>query len=334
MVLNNLPLAEGKELDAKLHARSPLFHGRVPNEGGLLEEVRKSLQAELGTHGIDAIVIAAPSVDPRLGTINAMTFTETSPRVWIGDVRLDGVSEAMAAGARAALETVRGTPFSNHGSRSTLETEVTNYYRDEAYLQAEVNATALLSAGQTPGAVTDDSGVHVPFTVHVEEGPQYRLGAIALDPGMLVTQQAFDYQAGVHPGDLARQNKLHQEWDYLARQYRNKGLMKARILTTATYDREHSKVNYAISAVPGEPYTMGTLNFLNATPELQSAIKHAWRMQQGMVFNEGAIAGFTATVGVNPALEQFFKTVNLRYTLKLNDDVRTVDVYLRFEKKN
>src|SRR5208282_1076175 len=38
--LENLPLAPGKELDAKLHDRFPLYHGKVPADGGLLEGVR------------------------------------------------------------------------------------------------------------------------------------------------------------------------------------------------------------------------------------------------------------------------------------------------------
>ena len=41
----------------------------------------------------------------------------------------------------------------------------------------------------------------------------------------------------------------------------------------------------------------------------------------------------TATHGVNPALERYFTTVSLRYSLHLNDEARTVDVALRLEKK-
>jgi len=42
--LENLPLAPGKELDAALHDRFPLYHGKVPAEGGLAEEVRKAFE--------------------------------------------------------------------------------------------------------------------------------------------------------------------------------------------------------------------------------------------------------------------------------------------------
>jgi outer membrane protein assembly factor BamA len=331
--IDNLPLALGKDLDSSLHARAPLYHGRVPNEGGLLESVRKGLEAELAMRGVDATVIATPTTDPRLGTVSAITFSESSPRVWVGDVRLAGAEDALTGGARAAVEKIHGAPYSSEGSRSQIETELNNYYRNEGFLQAEAHAEPGLATGKATPLDKDDAGVRVPFTVQIEEGPLYKLGSITLEPGMMVTQAAFDAQAKVHPGDVARQNRLHEEWEYLARQYRNLGLMKARITATATFHGGEGKVDYAVSATPGPTYTMGTLTVQNSSPELQAAIKRAWKLSPGEVFNEGSILSFTATTGVNPALEEFFKTVNLRYALKINDDAKTVDVFLRFEKK-
>jgi hypothetical protein len=57
-------------------------------------------------------------------------------------------------------------------------------------------------------------------------------------------------------------------------------------------------------------------------------------MPAGAVFNEGAIMGFFATHGVNPALERTFATVNVRYVLRVNDDTHTVDLELILENKH
>jgi hypothetical protein len=56
-------------------------------------------------------------------------------------------------------------------------------------------------------------------------------------------------------------------------------------------------------------------------------------MPSGAVFNEGAIAGFFNTHGVNPALESVFSQVNYSYTVRPNDDSHTVDLTLSLEKK-
>src|SRR5580704_16482711 len=38
--LQNLPIAHGKDLDEKVHRQFPLYHGQVPERGGLTESVR------------------------------------------------------------------------------------------------------------------------------------------------------------------------------------------------------------------------------------------------------------------------------------------------------
>src|SRR5579863_8953868 len=50
--LENLPLTPGKDLEAQIHARLPLFHGKVPPEGGLLEDTRHVLEDLLAVQGI------------------------------------------------------------------------------------------------------------------------------------------------------------------------------------------------------------------------------------------------------------------------------------------
>jgi outer membrane protein assembly factor BamA len=52
----NLPLTTGRELDEKLHAKQPLYHGKVPSEGGLLEGVRRALEEMLTAEGVKATV--------------------------------------------------------------------------------------------------------------------------------------------------------------------------------------------------------------------------------------------------------------------------------------
>jgi outer membrane protein assembly factor BamA len=54
--LDNLPLASGKELDAALHGRFPLYHGKVPSNGGIMEGVRGALEEMLAAKGIQATV--------------------------------------------------------------------------------------------------------------------------------------------------------------------------------------------------------------------------------------------------------------------------------------
>jgi hypothetical protein len=59
--LANLPLVADADLDAKLHERVPLYHGKVPQEGTLTEQVRVALEEILAAKGLRATVAAFPS---------------------------------------------------------------------------------------------------------------------------------------------------------------------------------------------------------------------------------------------------------------------------------
>jgi outer membrane protein assembly factor BamA len=192
-----------------------------------------------------------------------------------------------------------------------------------------------LSVHAMPGpAVADADGVHIPITVTVSEGAQYKLAGVKLTPDLVVTQAAFDKQSDLHNGDVVSLEKLRGNWKFLVRQYHNKGYMQARVLPSPALDHAQGTVIYTVTAEPGPVYTMGKLRVENVSDDLRAAIVAAWTVPAGAAFNEGAIVGMTATHEVNPALERVFATTNLSYSLNLHDDVRTVDVDLRLERKH
>lgn len=326
--LANIPLAPQTDLDSVLQSRLPLYRGKVPSEGGLLESVRGALEQMLAAQGIKATVVAAPYTDDKLHKVTAMTFDETSPPVAIGEIAADASSTPLDPKATALIEKLSGTAYDVEGSPSEIETNLDNYYQDQGYLEAQAHAA------RQGAAVVAADGVKVPFTVSVTLGALYKITAVQLAPGTLVTQADFDKQSHIHPGDVADGERVRENWHYLARQYHNRGYIEARIHVTPSFDRAQGTVSYAVSADAGPQFMMGTLTIENVTDDLRGAMYSAWKMPQGAVFNEGAILGFFATNGVNPKLEQMFKTSDIKYTLKQNEDNHTVDVVLRLEKKH
>jgi outer membrane protein assembly factor BamA len=324
----NLPLANGPELDARLRTRFPLYRGKVPVDGGFVDDLRKELEATLHDQGIEAHLTAAPFTDQKLVAITAETFTISSPDVSIGAIQLDGASSELAPLAAKAAARVTGASYSNQGSLNQIETALNNFYGERGYLGASFH----IAQGAKP--VVDAAGVHVPFTVAVTEGVPYKLTAVTLAPELIVSQQTFDKQSGLHTGEVVSLEKLRTNWEFLRRQYHNKGYMRAVVDPQATFDRSAATVSYDVTATPGPVYTMGTFRIDNVTDDLRAAIVKAWPVPAGAPFNEGAILGMAATHDeVNPALGRVFAQVNLRYTLNLHDDAHTVDLTLRLERK-
>jgi hypothetical protein len=322
--LDNLPLTMGNELAEKLHARLPLFHGKVPMSGGLNDEVAKTLEQILTEQGMPATVQAAAGSSQTA----AITYSIISPSVVVGDIKLTEDSAKPDPGIQKILKALVGSPYQVDGSPSQISTYLSNYYHDKGYVEAAVD---VLPHG--PATAAQDA-ISVPFTITIKPGILYRLASVNLAPDMVLSQKEFDHQSPIHPGDIAEGQRITENWEFISRQYHNHGYMSASIHPEPAFDRDKGTVAYNVTAKPGPVYTMGKLTLDNAPDDMRAAILSAWKMPEGSTFNEGAIRAIAATHGVNPTVERIFTAYDIRYSLNQHDDSLTVDVVLKLEKKH
>ena len=167
--LENLPLTPGKELDDALHDRFPLYHGKVPAEGGLLDGVRGALEEMLAAQGIKTTVAATPFTDRKLHKVTAMSFDITAPPVRVGAIHLEGVSSALQAKVESVAGHLAGSSFDTEHSARNLEYAIELFYGDEGYAAVKVHAS------RSGSPVTTDAAIDIPFSVTVEEGRFYKL---------------------------------------------------------------------------------------------------------------------------------------------------------------
>ena len=326
--MTNLPLVAGSDLDNKLHALFPLYHGKVPSDGGLSDGVRGALEQILAAQGIQATVMATFSPGAPGGKDGFVNYSIMAPPVVVGDIRLSGNSVALDAGAQEILTKMTGSPYDVVGSPSQLSTYLGNYYRDKGYVEAVIQA-----APQGAPVVSQD-GVKIPFEITVTPGIQYRYAGVQMGPGVLVSQADFDKTSPLHPGDVAEGQRVTANWEYIAGQYHNHGFMRASVHPTPSFDRTKGTVSYSVTVDPGPVFTMGNLTVENVSDDLRALMLAAWKMPSGSVFDESALRNFYAIGDANPTLKRIFAAVNCTYTLTLNDAPRTVDVALRLEKKH
>jgi len=324
--LENLPLAPGKELDAALHARVPLYHGKVPDQSGLTEQVRKALEEMLTAKGIQATVADTAYTDAKLGQITAISYMITSPPVLVGEIRPSAASTPLDASAQEILAKVAGSPYNVQGSPNQIETYLGNDFHDKGYLEAEIHAAALADA-----TVASDA-LRIPFQVTATPGIRYKLAAIRLAPGLPLSQEEFDNQSRIHPGDLAANQLLTNNWIFLEGLFHNRGYMEATVHPTPSFDREHGTVTYNVTVDPGPVYTMGKLAIQNGADDLRAAMLDAWKLPEGAVYNEGAVKSFYANLPPTSRLARTMTSANLKYSVKLNRDSHTVDITLRMER--
>lgn len=324
--LVNLPLTSGRDLDAALHQRLPLYHGKVPAADGLNEQVRQALEEMLAARGIQATVTMTPYTDEALQQVTAMNYAISTPPVLVGAIQPDAASPALDAGAQGILSGLTGSSYDVEGSPSQIETELGEYYREQGYVAAEVHAVP----SGSPVVTAND--IHIPFQVSVAPGQIYKIAQIQLAPGLLISQADFDRQAGIQPGTVATGKYVRGNWEFIAHQYHDKGYMKAVVHPTPSLDRAKGTVSYTVTVDPGPMYTMGRLTIENVSDDLQARMIAAWKLDAGAPFNEGAIPSYFMN-NSDPGLRRLFASVNCKYTLVLIDSIHRVNVTLRLERK-
>jgi len=325
--LENLPLVPGKELDAALQARFPLYHGKVPFDGGLTEDVRKALVEMLAAKGIQATVAASPYTDQKLFQVTAMSYAITAPRVLLGEIRLEVTPVPSDPKTVPSLASLTGSAYSVEGSPRQIESILGDYYRDNGNLEAEVHVTAQDDPIVAQGAIL------VPFQVKATPGMRYKLVGIRLAPGLLLSQAEFDKQARIPSGAYAVSAYVRDNWSYIESQYHNKGYMEAVVYPTPSFDRDKGTVGFTVSVDPGTVYTMGKLVIQNGADDLRAAMLAVWKLPAGAVFNEGAMRGFYAKLPPKSPLARTMINADLMFAQHLNHDTHTVDITLRMEKK-
>lgn len=326
--LQNLPLHAGKDLEAKLHQKFPLYHGLLPQQGGLTESVRAALEQMLAAQNIKATVSTAPFNDAASRKMTAVNFVVTSPQVLVGDIRTEGAIVALDPKASLILAKYPGAPYDATATAAAIEMDFTAYYKDQGYADPAIHVTA------SPKAVFSAAAIRIPLRVALVPGPQYKLGKVQLAPGLLVSQTDFDQRFHFHAGDTPDGDRLRAASKFIEQQYHDLGYIKAQVQPVATADRTGKTISYNIDVAPGPVYTMGKLTIDNVTDELRSAMLAAWKLPSGAVFNESIISAFFSSKSVNPALQQVFSGADYRYTLLPNDALRSVDVNLALEKKH
>jgi outer membrane protein assembly factor BamA len=91
----NFPWWDEKALNAAVAVKVPLFHGSVPPESGMQQQVAAALTALLAEKGVQATVSALPAKDEAMREAGVQFHIDT-PAVEIGSVNFSGASGAWA----------------------------------------------------------------------------------------------------------------------------------------------------------------------------------------------------------------------------------------------
>ncbi len=327
--LENLPLIPGKDLEAQLHARSPLFHGKVPSEGGLLEDVRHGLEDLLAAQGIKATVTVTPFGTPGTKDVGAMNFSVASPPVQVGVIQLDGVSPEMQPKLKTVLDHTTGTSFDTLNSERNLEHAFESFYVDQGYAGVKVAARR---AGNP--SITDAS-IAVPFSVTIQEGRTYKLGAVHLSSDAVMTQAEVDKAvAGFAQAEVRVKGlTLRNVWASISTRYKSKGYLDCKLTPQPTFDDAAGVANYTVEIDPGPVYHLAFVKFDNVSDDLRKLLMRNWQMLPGDAFDESYVGNFILNAQkADPVLQRSLSGVKTSFDVLADPNTHEVNVVIKLQR--
>ena len=325
MRLENVPLTPGKELDAKLHERFPLYRGLLPASGSMVEGICRTFEEMLAAKGIKATVKAdlISGLGPK--KLTAVNFTVASPPVHIGRIQLSGVSPAMQARASQLASQQTGISFDTENSATGLQRVFENLYHDQGYAAVQVSVAQL-----DPPAVSDQS-IDILYAVTIKEGGIYKLGRIDLPPDALVTRQQVEKIVSKKPAGTGRPLDLFVL--AVCDAYSAHGYLDCSTALHPSFDEAAHIVNYSLQIDPGPQYRFASVKFEGAPDAMAAKLKLAWKMAPGDVFDQSYLSNFAAQAKKKDrSLSKWLQTVITTYDFKADPATHEVNCIFHFAK--
>jgi outer membrane protein assembly factor BamA len=325
--LGNLPFTPGPELDARLHKRLPLYHGRVPSEGGLLDDVRQAFEAMLAAEGVKATVAAAPWAGPGdHGKASAINFTIAAPAVRLGTIRVEGASMALLPRLHDLILLAANPLFDAETTPASLQQRFTSFYLSQGFAAVKVEAARSGALVATPDAIL------VPVKVSIQEGKLYKTASIQLPPGALVTQAEADKMVAA-PDKLTVGEALPSVLTLINQRYKAKGYLDLAVTPNPTFNDSAGTVDYAIAIVPGAVYHVAYVKFDNVSDDLRSRLMRQWQLMPGDPFDQTYLDTFLPRAeSQDPVLRRSLAGVISTAETDADPTTHDVNVTIKLEK--
>lgn len=268
------------DLTALVHAKVPLFTGKIPAAGNLQQSVQDALTNILHEKGFPTA-----TVDSIASNIGAIDFTISNPPVQVRAVQVEGVAPEAQAKVAEIQKASAGLPY-ERGSELAVQHRLEDAFHDLAYLDAAID-TPTRSA-----PVVETTRIVVDLATTAHEGAQYHVSKIDYPVTDIVKPADFEEVSKLKPGDLAGRLSVLGTGARITGQFKRHGYRDARVFVTPTKDTTAHTVAYAYTATPGERYHLKSVKAANLDKQQQIDFDENFKLKPGDPYDEGYITEF------------------------------------------
>jgi len=313
-----------KELMEQLQKRVPLFSGKLPLAGSLVDQVSDVLQAMLLEKNIPGRVNYLRSAHQD-GPIEAFVYKIEGPNVRIRQVAFSGAAPSELEVLQTAAKHMRGREYSRSTTSIQAEKDLLPIYLERGYLQAAFHDPEATVAEQ------NEDEVLVDVDIAVDPGRQYAVSDVQVTGATVFPPAKLRERIRLAPGQPANVTKLNQDIEDIQRLYKTQGYMEASVKANPELDDAQGTVKYAMQVHEGAVYKMGDLDIMGLDSRTTARLVESWKLTGNDPYDSSYLKQF-----LDSTLQDIDKMGSWKATTheSLNEREKTVDVVIRFDPTN
>lgn len=323
IVFDNLVWFSDDDLISQLHARLPIFKGRLPVSGNLADQVADSLSAILAQRKIEgkAEYLRTGKLD---GPIDSYVYKVTFHPVLIRNMDFPGAGAEELSALQAAAKPLSGQDYSRTKMSPQEKFNFLPVYLARGYLKATFSLAQARIVEDGPRTLVDVS-------LPVSSGRQYKLTGVQWQGNAVVTAGKLQELIHLKPSQPANAVQLSADIVDIRKQYGTKGYLFARVDPTPAMDDGQSTVAYELNVTEGEQYRMGDLELEGLDPDASKKMAAQWQLKKGEPYDNSYLHKFFSVMYRDVGLRHPYDVVPKE---SVNQQNKTVSVTLHFVPKS
>jgi outer membrane protein assembly factor BamA len=329
VMFENFPWFTDQELSDEVRLAVPLFDGGAPRGGSLLDQITAALSAKLSSRGIQANVehtlVAQPSSDGEI-----MQFRQDAASFKITSVSFGGSVAQNSEKLHDRLSDLAGKAFSRFAIEIFEEEQVRPIYFSAGRIRVKF--------GEPVVQLRSGPGEHAPSTVDVqipiEPGPVFHLSGATWSGNAAIDDATLSRLVAFKSGDLADGMRLAAGWQQIELEYGHRGYLDAKVTPAPQFNDANGTVAYNVKIEEGPQYRMGELVITGLSMDAERALRNAWRLAPGQIFDNTYFESFLAKL-VKPTVAIFGELPvhygKMGHWLRPNPESHVLDVLIDFQ---
>ena len=286
-LFDNFPWFTDDEINLALKGAVPLYDGRVPENGTLLDEISQALGKLLETRKVTGTV-SHQAVRLATSGETVQQFRLEGSELSIESVEFNDAIAKSDHAIQQSLSDLRGKPFSRVVIDRFCFEQVRPIYLAHGNLRVTFDAPQARFTGE-PSKPLPSS---VKAIIGIRPGPVYKWAGATWSGNSAFSAAELDALAGMKSGDSADGMKLEAGWQNILDAYGKKGYLDAALEKTPALDDAAARASYRVVVTEGPQYHMGALVLTGLSLEGERRILAAWKIPDGAVFDASVVDAF------------------------------------------